>query len=408
MTIEQFKNKYKGQNLDIKNFDVLYKIGVDYKTSISVKDKNHFTWKDLTAFLGIDFMTGEQYRLWVVNQQRKDGTLSFRGTDEKVVPADVTPVIDKEKYKATTRIRDEMNLYRKSLRDEARIESLKQLIQDTAAQYPDLPMVVPYEGRPTSSGVEAVLCLSDWHLGVDCKNFVNTYNLEIAAKRLSKVVVDTVKYCKAHRVERLHILNLGDLFNNGIHTTMRVQQGQDAVTQMMLAAELMAETVNQLKAAAKFVTYRSCSDNHSRTQPDKTQNIEIENMNRVIDWFVESRVKGVIFAHDNIDVSMGAFRLMNGRKVMFAHGHLDNPNVAFQHFIGITREWVDYVFLAHQHQGKQKDFNSLTVFVNGSLVGTEEYAFDKRLSSKALQKLVIFDTNNNFIDCSIDVSDIKE
>ena len=43
MTIEQFKNKYKGQNIDIKNFDVLYKIGVDYKTSISVKDKNHFT-----------------------------------------------------------------------------------------------------------------------------------------------------------------------------------------------------------------------------------------------------------------------------------------------------------------------------------------------------------------------------
>ena len=77
-----------------------------------------------------------------------------------------------------------------------------------------------------------------------------------------------------------------------------------------------------------------------------------------------------------------------------------------QNFIGLTQEWIDYIFLAHYHNSAVKEFQGCKVFINGSIVGTEQYAFGKRLFSKPSQKLIIFskDTNNiQDIDINLDV-----
>ena len=92
---------------------------------------------------------------------------------------------------------------------------------------------------------------------------------------------------------------------------------------------------------------------------------------------------------------------------MFAHGHQDSINSSWQNFIGMTREWIDYIVLAHYHNAKEKSYNGSIVFVNGSIVGTESYAFGRRLFSDPTQKLLIFNKTNSYIDINIDLADNK-
>ena len=79
---------------------------------------------------------------------------------------------------------------------------------------------------------------------------------------------------------------------------------------------------------------------------------------------------------------------------MFAHGHNDNPNRIFQSFIGATEEYIHYVLLGHYHNEKVKNFQNMRVFINGSIVGTDDYAASKRLYTKPSQMLLVFDADN--------------
>lgn len=254
---------------------------------------------------------------------------------------------------------------------------------------------------------EAVLLLSDLHIGVDCNNFYNTYNVEVAKERLNRLADYTIIYCNTHKVNKLNILNLGDLIHGVLHVSARVEQQMDVISQVMTASELISQFLIKVlnNVNCNHIVYRSCSDNHARLIADKTQHIEKENLGKLIDWYIEERLHntGIVFAKDNLDYSLGYFTLLNGKKCVFAHGHLDSIDKSLQNFVGATKQFIDYGFLSHYHSEKVKTFQGYTVFVNGSVVGTEQYALSKRLFSAPSQKLIIFE-DGNVLDISIDLS----
>lgn len=306
-----------------------------------------------------------------------------------------------EEYKEKVQVRDTWNAYRRTLREDARIDSLKNTITDAAKALPTLPKVekASYKGTET----EAILMLSDLHIGVLCDNFYNKYDSNIAALRLGKLATQTIKYCKQNKVKTLNVVNLGDLIQGLIHVTARIEEEMEVIEQVMTASEMLANFLDLLQEAAPEVVYRSCTDNHSRTIANKDEAIEKENFGRLIDWYVEARCKNtsVKFVYDNLDPSLGLFELANGKKVVFTHGHLDNINTAFQHFIGATKTFIDYALLGHYHDSKMKGFQDFKVFINGSIVGTEQYALSKRLFSSPSQTLLVFDGEtivNHIID----------
>ena len=112
---------------------------------------------------------------------------------------------------------------------------------------------------------------------------------------------------------------MGDDIHGIIHTNARVQQETDAVTQTMVAAEIIAEALNKLTKAAPEVYYKSCSDNHSRMSPNKEESIQEESLSRFVDWMLQERLKdkSILFVEDNLDHSLGKFTLLNGKKVVF-------------------------------------------------------------------------------------------
>lgn len=402
MTKLEFYDYVKSFNKNPGEFteDEIYDICVAHKNLESGKN-----WNEVVSLLGVD-KSGESLRKWTFRRQEEDGTakrnvkqLTDKTVSELSSEEAVKNVSDQlaEIYIAKTQVRDTWNAYRRNLRDEARIRSMKDSLVEAAGKLDKLSVekYIEFDDVDENS-VEAVLLLSDLHIGVNCDNYYNTYNSDVAAIRLANLVRNTIKYCKANNVSKLNIINLGDMIQGLIHTNARLEQELDVTEQIMIASELVAQTVNVLNKEIPYVTYRSVLDNHSRAMANLSEHIEKENFNRLVDWYVQERLKDsdVEFIDDNIDRGIGMFTLENGKKVMFSHGHLDKKSSIVQDMIGLTREWVDYIFLGHYHNCAEHTFQGTKVYVNGSICGTEQYAFGRRLFGDPAQKLLIFDHDN--------------
>lgn len=375
-------NKKPGQY----TYEEEMQIGLKMK-ELPISQRN---WNQLHEILGITEFTANAYR------QRVDKLTQSR--EEKAGEG----FIYKDNFIEKQKVRDWYNAFRRDLREEVRIENFKEEIENAADKFKKLPLI-KFEKDGTKRENEAILVFSDLHIGAECDNFYNTYNIQVATERVKKLVAKTINYCKANNVKTLNFLNLGDLIHGIIHTNSRIEQEMDVTEQIMQAAELIAQALNELQKAAPIVTYRSVLDNHSRAVADKNQHIEKEQFSRLIDWFVKERLKNsdIKFIDNTIDRGVDMLTLTNGKKVMYAHGHQDNKNASVQSMIGLTREWIDYIILAHFHNPAVKEYQGCKVFINGSIVGTESYAFGKRLFSKPSQKLLIFNDKDS------DIQDIE-
>lgn len=396
MTIVDFKEYLN--TLDPKNADIL-EIGKSFKL-LPVRQRN---WEWLFTYLKEHYTLPEEYANITSNayRQRVDRYCKAIGS----VEAKNIPTID-SKDKEKQQLRDWYTAYRRNIREESRIDTLINEIKSAADKFKDLPVNL-YKDTTVDNNKEAVLLISDLHLGVDCDNYYNTYNKDIAVKRLNKLANNTIYYCKLNGIKRLNVLNLGDMIHGIIHSNARIEAQMDVAEQIILAGEYISNFLNKLTEACPEITYHSCYDNHSRAIADKNQHIEKEQFSRIIDWFIKERLKNtnIKFIDNDIDGGIGSIQIFD-KKAIFAHGHQDNKNTSVQNFIGLTQEWIDYIFLAHYHNSAVKEFQGCKVFINGSIVGTEQYAFGKRLFSKPSQKLIIFskDTNNiQDIDINLDV-----
>lgn len=381
ITIEEFQtyidsfHKEKGQY----TIEELLQIGVMFK-SLPVKKRN---WASLHQLLGIYNFSAEAYRHRVERY--------IRCNPDKIEP-NVEGDIFRNDYLEKQKVRDWYNAYRRDIRQESRIENLVDEIKLTVDKLKNLP-VIKYESKDdVILDKEAVLLLSDLHIGVDCNNYYNSYNQNIAKERLEKLLKETIDYCRSNHVKKLNVLNLGDMIAGLIHTNARIEQQMDVAEQVMVAAEYISQFLNELQKGVPEVTYRSVYDNHSRLVANKNEHIEKEQLSKIIDWFIKERLKetDILFYDNDIDGGIGTLTLNNGQKMIFAHGHQDGRNSSYQNFIGLTQQWVDYICLAHYHNPASKDFQGCKVFINGSIVGTEQYAFGKRLFTKPSQKLLIF------------------
>ena len=374
----------------------IFKICEAHKDLVSEK-----SWEELVKILGVD-KTPNALRVWTYRQEEKNGTVKRRNNtlteheletlSENKLSEKLTEKLD-ELYVEKTKVRDSYNAYRRTLRDEARIDSMKSSLVDAVEKLDTLPKVTFTGNRKANGEREAILCLSDLHIGVECDNYYNSYNSGIAAERLSKLADYVIDYCNLYNVTTLHVLNLGDMIHGIIHVSARLEEELDVTEQIIEASELLSEFMNVIQEAAPLVTYRSVVDNHSRAVADLKQHIEKENFSKLIDWYLKTRLAHthIKFMNDNIDDGIGMFKLKCGKKIMFAHGHQDSINQSFQNYVGLSREWVDHIILAHYHSAKSKEYQGATVTVNGSICGTEQYAFGKRLFSDPSQTLLIID-----------------
>ena len=382
----------------------MYEIGMKYKL-LPTSEKR---WGDLSSILGAkdkdgNPKSGETFRVWLKDKQMANGTLernprvlSGKAVDELEFDEfkEETDEIKRSLYIQQTKTRDVWNADRRTLRDEARIQNIKDSIASCVSCLKELPEVerpIRAEGEN-----EAILMFSDLHIGVKIDDFYNKYDVEEARARVKRLVAETVELCKRNKVKRLNFLNLGDCIQGIIHVTARLEEEVDVIQQVMIASEIIADALNELTEAAPEVVYRSCTDNHSRVVADLKQHIEKESFGKLIDFYLKERLRGkpVAFEDSPLNDEIGMFELMNGKTVVFSHGHHDSVGKSLQNMVGATKKYVDYVLMGHFHSPKQSVVEGCNVIVNSSIVGPEQYAFSKRFFGKASQKLLVFEGDN--------------
>ena len=412
MTKKEFWEKIDAIDVDSRDDgrytdEEMYEIGCAFIELTNSEKREIGGWDKIVEILkplgrdGEPMKKGDTFREWIKsrryaredmihNNQMLSGKniddISFAEFEEK------TEELKRDLYKQQVKTRDTFNTYRRTLRDEARIENIKDIISESIKDLKDLP-AIGYEFPVDINGSEAVMLISDMHIGMEIDNFANKYNTEIARKRVSAYVDETIKLCRNNNVKRLNVCNLSDSIHGIIHVTGRIEETTDVIEQVMLASEILADALVRLQDAAPEVIYRSVTDNHARVMPDFKQHIEKENFSRLIDFYLEARLKdtNIVFACDNLDYDISMFQLMNGKTVICSHGHRDNVNTAVQSYVGATRQFVDYICMGHYHESKMKSFQGSKVFINGSICGNDSYATGKRLFGDPEQTLLIFD-----------------
>ena len=403
---EEFLTEYTDKiDNDTLTLDDIYAIGLKYKL-LPHTEKN---WEALNNALHTPKNSGEQLRTWVKHRQEKDGTLPKNPEYIQVPEQPVTPLTPEktkeqqraaELYKTATVARDAVREYRSELRKDARLSVLEDHLVEAIKTLPPIKLERINLHQIPDNPREGIFLLSDWHIGSYVNNFYNQFDFDIAIKRVNQLAKDVVRYCRMFNITKLNILDLGDIIEGEIHVTVRVTNELNTCDQVIKATELLAQFIATIAAEIDEVVYRSCVGNHDRVIQNYKESTDDDNLIYLINWGLQMRlqlsgVDNVTFDLQNLSDTVGIFELENGKKVGYAHGHTFSTDTAYQNFTGAVQSYLDYICLGHFHSGKMKEFNSVKVYVNGSLKGVDSYAMTKSLYSKPSQTLIIPDGEND-------------
>lgn len=357
---------------------------------VNIKKDYNLSWNDIAIicndYFGLDY-SESTYRKRLAHRYNNC-------TDDADATLDTTSIelltkIGREKVK----LHDENVQVRAYIRKIAREETYKEIALEavekmSAKKQLTYSPIIKYEVQEN----EGILCLSDWHLGIECENAWNSYNEEVAKERIAKLRDEVIYKATRDRINTLHVLNLGDMIAGRIHLTIRLESRYDVITQIMKVSELLCELLNDLSNHFT-VEYYSCTDNHSRLEPKKDCALDTESLARITDWYIKSRLPQIKVNENKFGEDIITFNC-NGFNILGIHGNLDKPDQVIDSISRMTEDHYDLICMAHRHHFSCDEKNRTVVVANSSLMGTDTYAKNLRLSANPSQNLIIVSPDN--------------
>ena len=386
-------NKYSNfAPYDNEDFDS-YKLRI-YKWKYS--GKCNLTWNDISSMFYLFYSVDKDESTW----RKESKSIVFEGALEEEFESETPSVEDNLKdlilefKKERVKISDERTQNNAYVRRIAREETLKEIALEVAKEMSSKKLLPTYV-RPvtyTNDKREGIIQISDWHYGIEVDNFLNKFNPEICASRVSKLLQECKAYFGRNPVSKLYVVNLGDLIAGRIHSEIRIESRYDVVTQCIHTSEMLAEFLNELTSIAP-VDYYDCLDNHSRVEPNKKESLDLESLARITPWYLKNRFennKDVTICYNDYSDDIINFKAINGKwSIGGVHGHKDKPAKVVDGLTLFTRNNFDLILTAHLHHFSADEKNQTVVLANGSLMGTDRYASDYRLSSIPSQNLIL-------------------
>lgn len=361
----------------------LVKYGKEKKMKLS-----GLTWEEIA-----DLMNKEFYLDLSESFYRKHFKLiedEFEDENDLVAMSKRGGFVDKDIHERRDELIQANALYRRMSRE----QSLKDIAHDFAVQMNAKKILDFDENNRNDMNplVAGVLMLSDWHYGIEFNNYWNKYNPEICKERVSKLLVKTIDYIKMYKLSKLTVINLADMIAGRIHLQLRLNSRIDVVTQTMEVSEILAEFLNKL---SEYVTidYYDVLDNHSRIEPNKKEAMQLESLARITKWYLKERLPQITVHDNEMSESFAQIDLL-GHRIIAVHGDKDKPNTVAKDIGAYTDSHVDLVCTAHRHHFGCDETCKTVVVCNGTLMGTDDYAEDLRLSSTPSQNLIIMTREN--------------
>lgn len=359
-------------------------------------------WGDIVELLGLDLnkdsLRKSQDTIFggiAVYKKMKDKELISKPSDYQQEVQIQLQELKKERI----RLSDERAALNRRLRNEARKESMHDLITECAqslkTEYNKIkPVCVEEEFEKA-----AILTLSDFHFGLEINEFNNVYNADVFYQRLNKILGKTIEYIQLNKVRTLYVLGLGDYMSGIIHTTTRIENRENIVQQVIKVSEALSQMLTEL---SKFVEiyYYDVTDNHGRVFPNKDDWENEDNFSLFVRWYLDARFKDNEYIHimqNTYSNEIGVVEIF-GRNYAFTHGHRDKISNIVQNLSLMTKKFYEAIFMAHCHHYEANEIHGTYVYMNGTLSGTDMYANNERKTSNPSQNLFILNSNDG-IEC---------
>lgn len=343
-------------------------------------------------------MYGSAKTLQVFDRVMEEGILQRDGSADSLIRDLDAKRMEIEREKI--RFYDQRREYKKLLAENARYEHLEDIILKAASELPEIEPLRYIEPDATwNQGAEAVLVLTDWHYGMTVDNAWNHYNVDVCRDRVSQIIAKASERLSIYQPSKLHIVILGDMAHGAIHVSTRVASEELVCEQLMHVSEMIAQLCVQLSLFAGETHVYSTYGNHMRTIPNKKESIHADNMERIIPWWLNWRLKShkTIIVHEDSNVDNLLVFNVCGRTVCAGHGDIDSLhssprtlNTLFTKLFGCT---LDYILLGDKHHLEEFEEFGIESILFRSLCGVDEYAYSKRLCSSPGQTLMIFTAN---------------
>lgn len=239
---------------------------------------------------------------------------------------------------------------------------------------------------------EALLDTMDQHLGLKSDNHWNKYSVKEAERRFEVLTKETIEFCAETGVSVLHVSSLGDMINGLIHTSLRLESEINVLEQVKLATRLMGKMLIEFALVFDKVIYTDVAGNHGRMMPSKSESDEKENFEYLISFALGLMLQNedkIVFEDNFYDDGI-IVKHIAGVTILEAHGDSDKMEKAAS-TLPLMTESSNEIHLGHTHSNKSIEQNCIEVFVGRSFSGVDSYAKNLRLTSKAGQKLFVYE-----------------
>ena len=220
------------------------------------------------------------------------------------------------------------------------------------------------------------------------EDFFNYYNVDTMVDRATKVRNNALEYCKLHNVTDLVIEINGDMVNGAIHVSSRVESEEGVIQQVITVTDVLAKLINSMKPYFNSIKIVTTLGNHGRLTPNKSDSITNENFEMLIPTMLRDKLsdikiidsKGLDFTKYEID----------GKIIMVSHGQNDSMTKVISDFSKMFKVVPNEVHLGHTHSYTDINDCDIKVTVNGSLIGSDDYAVTIRKVTTPSQNLIVY------------------
>jgi hypothetical protein len=372
----------------------------ELRTLFASKEDLGYTWGDIANILNKKYHTNfsaDACRKRCSRYHEDEDQLVFQLDNEDEVQPEINVKEEFNVRKEIQRLKDERNqlngLYRQFSREDLLRDIAKECASEISKSYPFKDAFKPLK-KNDGQDREGILLLSDWHYGISIDNHWNKYNPEICKTRLGILFSEVVRFIGQYSISTLYVVNLGDLISGRIHSQLRIENREDAISQVMHVSELLASFLYELSKVVN-IEYYDCLDNHSRIEPNIKESLRLESLARIITWYLKERFYDIPNVNINFNEYSDDILSFQTKKqkwnVVGVHGDLDSQRAVIKNMRGMLNERPDLVCTAHLHHFSANEENECVLVSNPSLMGTDGFAESKRLTSRPAQTLIVTD-----------------
>lgn len=307
-------------------------------------------------------------------------------------------------------LQDVQRIERKSFREYARVENAVEVYyKELATLVKEQSPFHTFQPKKQNFKSESALLLhwSDHHLNERVELAHNTFDWDIASKRLKKHVISAKRIAKAYETNHIHLQFTGDLINSDRRLDELLANAGNRAKASILAVDLYSQAIADL-AKDYDVTVSGISGNESRLGKD-------------VSWIDEGATDNYDFAiYEMLALILGdkiqfirpenpseSVIKLAGQNVLCIHGHgavgVNNLQKAIQEVKGryiANGIKIDFVIWGHIHEAVIADWYARSA----SLVGSN--TFNERalnLAGRASQNIYVLHQSGGFDGVKIDL-----